>query len=59
MISKVGIGCGFLEAYAETKKLIGIYQKKLINLGELKKSVLQNTFNGESSKLPELIEAHT
>ncbi len=32
---------------AETKKLEAIYQKKLDNLEELKKSVLQKAFNGE------------
>jgi type I restriction enzyme S subunit len=42
----------------QAKKLISIYQKKLINLEELKKSILQNTFNGELSKLPSLIETN-
>jgi len=32
---------------AETQKLEAIYQQKLLNLEELKKSVLQKTFNGE------------
>ena len=32
---------------AETKRLESIYQQKLINLEELKKSVLQKAFNGE------------
>ena len=32
---------------AETKRLEAIYQQKLINLEELKKSVLQKAFNGE------------
>jgi len=32
---------------AETKKLEAIYQKKLVDLEELKKSVLQKAFNGE------------
>ena len=32
---------------AETKRLETIYQQKLINLEELKKSVLQKAFNGE------------
>jgi type I restriction enzyme S subunit len=32
---------------AETKKLEAIYQQKLLNLEELKKSILQNAFNGE------------
>jgi len=34
---------------AETKRLEAIYQQKLINLEELKKSVLQKAFNGELS----------
>jgi type I restriction enzyme S subunit len=33
--------------YAETKRLESIYQQKLLNLEELKKSVLQKAFNGE------------
>ncbi len=32
---------------AETKKLEAIYQQKLADLDELKKSILQKTFNGE------------
>ncbi len=32
---------------AETKRQEAIYQQKLINLEELKKSVLQKAFNGE------------
>jgi len=32
---------------AETKRLEGIYQQKLLDLEELKKSVLQKAFNGE------------
>jgi type I restriction enzyme S subunit len=32
---------------AETQKLETIYQQKLLNLEELKKSVLQKAFNGE------------
>jgi type I restriction enzyme S subunit len=32
---------------AETKKLEAIYQQKLINLEELKKSLLQKAFSGE------------
>jgi len=37
-----------LEALSsETKKLENVYQKKLNNLGKLKKSILQKTFNGE------------
>ena len=32
---------------AETKRLEAIYQQKLLNLDELKKSVLQKAFNGE------------
>jgi type I restriction enzyme S subunit len=32
---------------AETQKLEAIYQQKLLNLEELKKSVLQKAFNGE------------
>jgi type I restriction enzyme S subunit len=32
---------------AETKRLEVIYQKKLVDLDELKKSVLQKAFNGE------------
>ncbi len=32
---------------AETKKLEAIYQQKVDNLEELKKSVLQKAFNGE------------
>jgi type I restriction enzyme S subunit len=32
---------------AETKKLEAIYQKKLSDLEELKKAVLQKAFNGE------------
>ena len=32
---------------AETKKLEAIYQKKIDDLEELKKSVLQKVFNGE------------
>ncbi len=32
---------------AETKKLEAIYQKKIVNLQELKKSVLQKAFRGE------------
>lgn len=35
------------ELSAETKKLEAIYQKKLDNLEELKKSILQKAFNGE------------
>ena len=31
----------------ETKKLEAIYQQKINDLEELKKSVLQNAFNGE------------
>ncbi len=31
----------------ETKKLEAVYQKKLLNLEELKKSILQKAFNGE------------
>ena len=33
--------------YSETKKLIAIYQQKINNLEELKKSVLQKAFSGE------------
>lgn len=32
---------------AETKKLEGIYQKKLADLEELKKTILQKAFSGE------------
>ena len=32
---------------AETKKLEAIYQQKLADLEELKKSILQKAFNGE------------
>jgi type I restriction enzyme S subunit len=32
---------------AETQKLEAIYQQKLLNLEELKKSVLQKAFAGE------------
>ena len=32
---------------AETKKLEALYQQKLLNLEELKKSVMQKAFNGE------------
>ena len=32
---------------AETKKLEAIYQQKVVDLEELKKSVLQKAFNGE------------
>jgi type I restriction enzyme S subunit len=32
---------------AETKKLEAIYRQKLLNLEELKKSVLQKAFAGE------------
>ncbi len=32
---------------AETKRLEAVYQKKIVDLGELKKSVLQKAFNGE------------
>jgi len=32
---------------AETKKLESIYEQKLVNLEELKKSILQRAFNGE------------
>jgi type I restriction enzyme S subunit len=32
---------------AETQKLEAIYQQKLLNLEELKKSVLQKAFTGE------------
>jgi len=32
---------------AETKKLEAIYQQKIDNLEELKKSILQKAFNGE------------
>jgi type I restriction enzyme, S subunit len=32
---------------AETKKLENVYQQKLNNLEELKKSILQKAFNGE------------
>lgn len=35
---------------AETKRLEAIYQQKLLNLEELKKSVLQKAFNGELSE---------
>jgi type I restriction enzyme S subunit len=35
------------ELSAETKRLEGIYQKKLEDLEELKKSILQKAFNGE------------
>jgi type I restriction enzyme S subunit len=31
----------------ETKKLEAIYQKKLVDLDEMKKSILQKAFNGE------------
>ncbi len=34
---------------AETKKLEAIYQQKLADLDELKKSILQKAFNGELS----------
>ena len=34
---------------AETQKLEGLYQKKIDNLEELKKSILQKAFNGELS----------
>jgi type I restriction enzyme, S subunit len=34
---------------AETKKLEAIYQQKLIDLDELKKSILQKAFRGELS----------
>ena len=37
-----------LEAFrAETQKLEAVYQKKIANLEELKKSVLQKAFRGE------------
>jgi type I restriction enzyme S subunit len=32
---------------SETKRLEAIYQQKLLNLEELKKSILQKAFNGE------------
>jgi type I restriction enzyme S subunit len=32
---------------SETKKLEAIYEKKLADLEELKKSILQKTFDGE------------
>jgi type I restriction enzyme S subunit len=35
------------ELSAETKKLVGIYQKKIADLEELKKSILQKAFSGE------------
>jgi len=34
---------------AETKKLEAIYRQKVVDLEELKKSVLQKAFNGELS----------
>src|SRR5690606_1058541 len=34
---------------AETQKLEGLYQKKIDNLEELKKSILQKAFSGELS----------
>ena len=40
---------------AETKKLEGIYQKKINDLEELKKSVLQKAFNGELKTEKELV----
>lgn len=36
---------------AETKRLEAIYQQKLLNLEELKKTVLQKAFNGQLSEL--------
>jgi type I restriction enzyme S subunit len=41
---------------AETQKLEGIYQQKLLNLEELKKSVLQKAFAGELKTEKERIE---
>ncbi len=32
---------------AETQKLEAVYQKKINNLEELRKSILQKAFNGE------------
>ena len=40
----------------ETKRLEAIYQKKIIDLEELKKSVLQKAFNGELTKLREIAQ---
>ena len=41
---------------AETKKLEAIYQQKIEDLEELKKSILQKAFNGEltEKKMPKL-----
>lgn len=36
--------------FKESKRLISIYQQKLIDLEELKKSILQKAFNGELNK---------
>ncbi|KXK40323.1 MAG: restriction modification system DNA specificity domain-containing protein, partial [Bacteroidetes bacterium OLB9] len=36
---------------AETQKLEAVYQQKIANLEELKKSILQKAFNGELAEL--------
>jgi len=41
---------------AETQKLEAIYQQKLLNMEELKKSVLQKAFAGELTTGKERIE---
>ena len=41
------IGAQLNKLQAETKKLEAIYQQKIDNLEELKKSVLQKAFNGD------------
>ncbi len=41
---------------AETQKLEAIYRQKLLNLEELKKSVLQKAFSGELKTGKERIE---
>ena len=43
---------------AETQKLEAVYEKKILDLEELKKSILQNAFAGElSGKGSDLVES--
>ena len=43
------------ELRAETQKLETIYRKKLENLEELKKSILQKAFSGELTSIKEVV----
>jgi type I restriction enzyme S subunit len=40
---------------SETQKLISLYQRKLSELSEFKKSLLQKAFSGELTKAPKTL----